>query len=335
MRPDLGPPPDPPRRSGSSRERVARLRAVRRHERRSRRWQGLGPLALVAVAVAALLALFPTLLQLYAQPSPAAARQALSAGMPAAGSTPSPAPSPTPARSVYGGPTAAPGSVTRVPILMYHYIRSVDQGADPAGYGLSVTPENFAAQLDWLASEGYTTLRMDEALACLRGAGGCPPKPVALTFDDGYMDAYVAVLPLLRQRGMVGTFYIVGGFVGQPGYMGTDELRALHAAGMELGAHSMRHLDLTTLGRDEALREIVGSKDVVEAVIGAPITSFCYPAGRFGTEVRALVEQAGFIGAVTTAATGDFGDALLLPRLRVDGSVTLEGFGWLVRSVGP
>jgi peptidoglycan/xylan/chitin deacetylase (PgdA/CDA1 family) len=176
---------------------------------------------------------------------------------------------------------------------------------------------------------------MDEALACLRGGAGCPPRPVALTFDDGYMDAFTTVLPLLRERGMVATFYVVGEFIGQPGYMGTDELRALHAAGMELGAHSITHQDLTILGREAALREIAGSKEIVEAVTGAPATSFCYPAGRFTNETRALVAEAGFTSAVTTQTTGDFGDALLLPRVRVDGAADIEGFGWLVEAVGP
>jgi peptidoglycan/xylan/chitin deacetylase (PgdA/CDA1 family) len=288
---------------------------------------------LAGLTLAALVALAPVLTQIYSAPA-SSQRAALVPGTPAA-TAPSPAPSPTPARAVYTGPTAAPGSIVRLPILMYHYVRDVDQAADPQGYGLSVSPAAFAAQLDWLADAGYTTLRMDEALACLRGGAGCPPRPVALTFDDGYMDAFTTVLPLLRERGMVATFYVVGEFIGQPGYMGTDELRALHAAGMELGAHSITHQDLTILGREAALREIAGSKEIVEAVTGAPATSFCYPAGRFTNETRALVAEAGFTSAVTTQTTGDFGDALLLPRVRVDGAADIEGFGWLVEAVGP
>lgn len=330
MPPEPGHRPDPPRRSGSSRERVAQLRAARR-QARGGIGHAIGPWLLAAVAVAALVALVPSLVRLYTpqaaahtpgqvQPAPDPTRQSATSA------------SPTPSRAISTGPTAAPGSLTRLPILMYHYIRRADPAGDPAAYGLSVAPEQFAAQLDWLAREGYTTLRMDEALACLGGAPGCPARPVALTFDDGYMDAYTAALPLLRERGMVATFYIVGGFVGQPGYMGTDELRALHAAGMQLGAHSMRHLDLTTLGADEALRELTTSRAVVEAVTGAPATSFCYPAGRFTAETRALVARAGFTSAVTTQVSDDFGDPLLLPRVRVDGAADLEGFGWLLEN---
>lgn len=296
---------------------MAQLRAARRRQPRAGRTHVLRLVVLSAVTVAALVALAPVLLRLYAPPAAGSARAALVAASPVATT-------PAPARGT--GVLHTPP-----PILMYHYIRSADP-ADPAGYGLSVAPEQLAAQLDWLAREGYTTLRVDEALACLGGAPGCPTKPVALTFDDGYMDAYTAALPLLRERGMVATFYIVGGFVGQPGYMGTAELRALHAAGMQLGAHSMRHLDLTTLGREEALRELTTSKAVVEAVTGAPATSFCYPAGRYTPEVRALVAEAGFASAVTTDPPGDFGDPLLLPRVRVDGAADLEAFGWLLEN---
>lgn len=242
-------------------------------------------------------------------------------------------PSPRVAGAPAAGPTAVPGSVTRVPILMYHYVREVDAGADPLGYGLSVTPANFAAQLDALSRLGYTPVRMDQALACLQGVAGCPQRPVALTFDDGYADAAGVVLPLLRERGFLATFYVVADFIGQPGYLTVDELRILAASGMEIGAHSVTHLDLTTLDEATARYEIVESRQRIAALTETPVTSFCYPAGRFNAAVRALVQEAGFSTAVTTIQNADFSDLLALPRLRIDGATDLTGFEWLLRSL--
>lgn len=52
-----------------------------------------------------------------------------------------------------------------VPILMYHYIREVDSTSDPVGYGLSVTPEVFAEQLDALGRAGYHTITAQDFLS--------------------------------------------------------------------------------------------------------------------------------------------------------------------------
>jgi peptidoglycan/xylan/chitin deacetylase (PgdA/CDA1 family) len=129
---------------------------------------------------------------------------------------------------------------------------------------------------------------------------------------------------------MVATFYIVSGFVGQPGYMSWDEIRALHAAGMEIGSHTVTHPDLTTLGLDQIRGELAESRAAIEAAIGAPVTSFCYPAGRFDDDVAALAQEAGYLNATTTMPDLPEGDLMRLPRLRVEGSYGAAEVGWLI-----
>ncbi len=232
-------------------------------------------------------------------------------------------------------PTAVPGTVSVLPILMYHYVREVDAASDPTGYNLSVAPGQFAAQLDWLAEQGYTPIRMDQAIRCLHGEAGCPARPVALTFDDGYMDAYTTALPLLRQHGFVATFYIVSGFIGHEGYMGWHELEALRDAGMEIGAHSLTHPDLTMLEQAAAAVEIGQSRQQLADQLQVPITSFCYPAGKFTAATSMLVQEAGYTNATTTMQGADYSNAYLLPRLRIDNSIELDGFAWLVQTYTP
>lgn len=232
-------------------------------------------------------------------------------------------------------PVRAAGTPRFIPILMYHYVRTVDPASDPLGYGLSVSPEEFAAQLDWLAKAGYTTVRMDTAVRCLRGEQVCPDRAIALTFDDGYVDAYTTVLPLLQTRGFVATFYIVSGFVGKAGYMGWEELRELRDAGMEIGAHSVNHLDLVTIGWEVAQREVSASRQQLAAVLEVPVESFCYPAGKFDSTIAALVREAGYTNATTTTQAWYQGDLYTLPRLRIDGHLTLDAFAWLVKAYTP
>jgi peptidoglycan/xylan/chitin deacetylase (PgdA/CDA1 family) len=235
--------------------------------------------------------------------------------------TQAPAPALAPAFAV-----APAGQRPYIPILMYHYVRSVDQAADPLGYNLSVTPDQLAAQVEWLRRSGYDTVQMSALAACIRGESPCPARAVALTFDDGYMDAYTAALPVLQEYGATATFYIVSGFVGHDAYMGWEEIRALRNAGMEIGAHSISHIDLTTLSHDENVDQIGRSGAEIAAQIGAPVHSFCYPAGQFNADIAAITRDLGYTSATTTIQEGAQDDLFALPRVRVYGDMSQDGF---------
>ncbi|MBC8159721.1 MAG: polysaccharide deacetylase family protein [Roseiflexaceae bacterium] len=215
-----------------------------------------------------------------------------------------------------------------VPVLMYHYIREVDQAADPLGFRLSVRPDRFAEQMAWLVEQGYTTVRLRDLAACLRAEQRCPERPVALTFDDGYADNYSAALPVLRHYGFTATFYIVPGFVGRPGYMTWQQLAVLRDSGMEIAAHSMGHGDLAGMAFEQAHAEIVQSRAVIEAELGVAVASFSYPAGSYTPEVAEAVQAAGYTNAVTTWPGANFERLYELPRRRVMGGEVIDGFAW-------
>ena len=94
----------------------------------------------------------------------------------------SPSPSPT---------TASAGQIEPVPILMYHYIRPDPGKADSIGEDLSVSPEHFAAQMDYLAKHHFTTLTLAELADVRAKRLALPVNPIVLTFDDGYRDFYI------------------------------------------------------------------------------------------------------------------------------------------------
>src|SRR3954470_7967316 len=71
----------------------------------------------------------------------------------------------------------------RVPVLMYHYISVPPPDADVYRKDLSVTPDNFRAQMQWLKEKGYTTITPDELVAALTRGTKLPDHPVLLTFD--------------------------------------------------------------------------------------------------------------------------------------------------------
>ena len=92
------------------------------------------------------------------------------------------------------------------PILEYHMIK--DKVAEDE-YDYAVPVEDFKAQLDYLKAEGYETITLQDYMKARKGTYTLPKKPIVLTFDDGYDDNYTNLLPLLEERGMRGTVYMV------------------------------------------------------------------------------------------------------------------------------
>lgn len=215
-----------------------------------------------------------------------------------------------------------------VPILMYHYIRVNPNPRDAAGKVLSVTPDNFATQMQWAHDHGFRSISLGDLYTAIAEGRKLDRKTMALTFDDGYDDFYTAAWPILKKNGFEATAYIVGGFVGRPGYMTWEQVVELDAAGIDIGAHSLTHPDLTKETAAVVQAQIAGSKSMIEEHLGHPVLDFCYPSGRFNAAVVNQVRQAGFRDATSTVpgvfesiATADY-----WPRVRVEGADTLATF---------
>jgi peptidoglycan/xylan/chitin deacetylase (PgdA/CDA1 family) len=224
----------------------------------------------------------------------------------------------------------------RVPILMYHYVSTPPDDADRYRLDLSVTPDQFAAQLRWLRDHGYTAVSLDDVYNALHAGTPLPPRPVVLTFDDGYADAYHHAYRLLRQFGMTGTFFVVTEWIDQnrPGYLTWDQAREMAAAGMSIQSHSRTHPDLSRgCDYDCLVYQILGSVETIEAEIGVRPRFFCYPGGRYNADILTVLEQVGIVAAVTTqGGTLHVSDRPLeLARVRVRGTTQLGDFAWMVR----
>jgi peptidoglycan/xylan/chitin deacetylase (PgdA/CDA1 family) len=205
-------------------------------------------------------------------------------------------------------------------IFMFHHV-----AAQPAGgtYGraLTISPAEFESQLRYLQGHGCAAVTVDRLIADVAGRSAAPCE-VALTFDDGYSDASTDAAPLLAKYGDQGTFFITTGYIGSPGHLGRAQVRALELRGMELGAHTVTHADLTRIGAASAKREIFESRAQLRTISGASVTAFAYPAGRYDARVETIVRDAGFTDALSTDAgpidrTVLARDMFALPRYRV------------------
>jgi peptidoglycan/xylan/chitin deacetylase (PgdA/CDA1 family) len=216
-----------------------------------------------------------------------------------------------------------------LPILMYHYIRKPpSQRSDWLGYKLSISPGDFAAQMDWLARNGFHTVDFNDVRAYFAGTRPLPTKPVVITFDDGYADLYSAAFPILAEHDFKAVAYIVSGFLGWPGYVTADQVVQLDHNGIEIASHTVHHADLARSAPGNVWRELTESKQALEQLVGHPILDFAYPSGKFNAQVVSAVRQAGYDTAVTTMESVDHSptDRLVWTRMRVGGGESLADF---------
>lgn len=215
-----------------------------------------------------------------------------------------------------------------VPILMYHYVRVNPIRWDRLGFSLSVTPADFARQLDLLRSTGFHSISLGQLMDAFEHGTALPAHPVVLTFDDGYSDFADVAVPELLAHGFTATDFVVSGFVGHSGYMSAPQVISVHQLGMTIGAHTIHHANLAATAPWLAQIEISQSRHDLEQLIGAPVTDFAYPSGKFTSAVLGMVAGAGYRDAVTTieGVAGAAGYRLLLPRVRVSGGERLADF---------
>lgn len=222
---------------------------------------------------------------------------------------------------------AEPAPVLRVPILMYHYISANPRWPDdPLRTRLSVTPQQFAAQLAYLQRAGYTAITLDDLVAAAQDAAALPARPVVLTFDDGYADFYANAYPLLQQYSDHATIYIITDAVGKPGYMTWDQLRDLAGSPLiTIGAHTRTHPLLARLSAEQSWDEMAGSKTDLENMLGIVVRHLAFPSGSYSALTVQQAGQIGFATAVTTLpGLIQHADQLLtLRRVRVNGGAGL------------
>ena len=213
-----------------------------------------------------------------------------------------------------------------IPIFMYHNIGTPSPlDTKPKLY---VQTNRFKLQMASLSMLGFRGLSMSDAMPYLHGDK--KGKVAVITFDDGYVDTIDLALPILQRYGFTATCYVVSQKLGQHNtwdahkigsakwLMNKEQMLKWHDAGMEVGAHSQTHPHLIDCNEEDLENEVIGCKANLEALLGAPVSQFCYPYGAFNKQVAEAVKAAGYTAATTTnkgvAMIGS--DLFTLPRER-------------------
>jgi peptidoglycan/xylan/chitin deacetylase (PgdA/CDA1 family) len=194
-------------------------------------------------------------------------------------------------------------------ILTYHQI---DQAPPPPATfrSLYVTPASFRLQMITLKRLGYQGVSMQELMPYVRGEK--KGKVIGLTFDDGYTNNLTNALPVLKEFDFTATCYVVSHLMGQHNQwdtpngvrqaqlMSAEQVKAWSDAGMEVGAHTQNHVDLTQVDDATAHQEIASSRHELTELLGKEVKSFCYPFGFFERRHVRMAQEAGYQSATTT-----------------------------------
>lgn len=225
----------------------------------------------------------------------------------------------------FGMLAGRPFRMTGSRILTYHSVGERD-------HEMNVRPGDFRAQMAWL-SEHCEVVPLP---AALEGDGG-----VAVTFDDGYRDNLLNAAPVLKELSIPATFFVVAGCLGgmldhdsdpvTSVLMTWEEVAELEGMGFSIGAHTLSHRRLCSLGEDEQHAEIEGSKQLLEEHLGHAVEAFAYPFGSsadYDDTSERLVRECGFAYAVSNryGVNGPDADRWTLRRIWIDATDDLRMF---------
>jgi peptidoglycan/xylan/chitin deacetylase (PgdA/CDA1 family) len=192
----------------------------------------------------------------------------------------------------------APDSL-RVPILVYHNIEPWPRGRPTAALDLTMRPEAFAAQMQYLADHRIPVVSMSALLDALEGKVTLPPKAVVITFDDGRVNQYQNALPVLQRLRFPAMFFpFVHAMDRNPRYFTWAQFREMMAAGMSIGSHGVLHVRVDRVVGPALHTEVTGSRSTLREKLGDKATEFySYPFGALAAAGDSAVRAAGYRAA--------------------------------------
>lgn len=221
------------------------------------------------------------------------------------------------------------GFCLNVPILLYHHVKSLESAKNDGQASLTVDISMFDAQMQYLVSQSYHTISVDELANALINQQPLPPKSIVITLDDGYDDIYTNAYPILYKYQLKGNLMIPTGLLGNPGYLSWDELKRMVETGLIFAYdHSWSHAYLTNLGDEKIKEEILTAKLQLDEKLGKQVNIFAYPYGLENQQIVNILKENGFRAALSTIPGFIQCDSFImsLHRTRV-GNASLSQYG--------
>lgn len=211
-----------------------------------------------------------------------------------------------------------------VPVLMHHHV-------SPAAGLVTVSPEHFRAQMQWLARSGYVTLTADQYARYLAGEP-TPAKSILITFDDGWLDNWLYAHSILAEFGLQALMFVVTSRIGDgperreaaaldhrnakaaiaaghadDAMLRWSEIEAMRAAGtFEFHSHTDTHTrwdkQMPPGGERDArlAQDLAASRNALSRRLGSASFHLCWPQGFYDDDYLRVAAQSGFTHLYTT-----------------------------------
>lgn len=229
-------------------------------------------------------------------------------------------------------------------ILVYHSINNIDKKKDTAR--ISVPPELFRKQVDFIVSRGYRIISLDNLVDYVSGGNDFKDESIVLTFDDGFGDNFDYAYNILKSKGLKATFFLTcdymdsnkalpwsDGSLARAKPMSWENASTLVSGGMSIGSHTLSHADLGSISNDKNKldREIRASKEIIEEKLNIAVKYFAYPIGSrstYNNKTEDLIRVSGYKAACINifGTNKRRGNVFQLRRTRIDWNDTLFKF---------
>lgn len=221
---------------------------------------------------------------------------------------------------------------------MYHRVEEIPSNAvHPSNF---VRPAQFAEQLSALRDWGYESIRFSDWSAYRDHGAALPPRPLILTFDDGYRSTLDVAWPALQAEAFEATTFLVTGQIGgtnawdpaerPSALLSADDVLALRKEGMNFGSHTRTHRPLTRLSVADVEEEMRASRRDLEELLGEPVSTIAYPFNNQNPSIREIARRTGYVTGVR--GTGRMNrrgtDPLALRRIKVDYRMSRRDLRW-------
>jgi len=181
-----------------------------------------------------------------------------------------------------------------IPVLNYHQINNKAYNV------LTLSSQEFDAQMAYLYDSGYTTISPDQLVNYLRYGKTLPPNPILITFDDGYEDNYRIAYPILQKYNFTATIFLITNLVNSNNrYLTWSQVKEMKDHGFSFGSHTVSHLFLTNASENDIRSEFEQSRQILEWRLNQKIEYLAYPGGAYNQQVLKIARQAGYRAAFT------------------------------------